>query len=173
VSLSERVKQTEFLGREFLTWLWYQSETREGVFDLGDLGTVEVWFEGKMTLESGGEERGDRVTCSGSTRLREARFALTKGKQVMQAAVRLLKGNDEWAFSLDAAWLNLSSLKTPRVMQDAREDPDGLFYERMFLLEQPIEVVNALFARFVVLRVSPEWQSDELPALEEWIGEGA
>ena len=173
MSLTERVKQTEFLGREFLTWLWFRSETREGVFDLDDLGTVEVWFEGKMTLDSGADEPGGKVTCTGSTRLREARFALAKGKQISQATVRLLKGNDEWAFSLDAAWLNLASLKTPRVMQDAREDPDGLFYERMFLLEQPIEVVNAVFGRFIVLRVSPEWQSEELPALEDWIRQGA
>ena len=58
-------------------------------------------------------------------------------------------------------------------MQDSNEDPDGLFYERMFLMEQPIAVVNALFARFILLRVSPEWQSDELPALTAWIREGA
>ena len=174
MNLAERMKQTEFLGREFLTWLWFRSESGEGVFDLGDLGTVELWFEGKMTLESDGDERGDKVTCSGAgTRLREARFALTKNKKITQAAVRLLKGNDEWSFSLDAAWLNLSSLKTPRVMQDQKEDPDGLFYERMFLMEQPIEVVNALFERFILLRVSPEWEAEEMPALEAWIGRGA
>ncbi len=174
MSLAERVKQTEFLGREFLTWLWFRSESQEGVFDLGDLGTVELWFEGKMTLETDGEERGDKVTCTGGgTRLREARFALTKNKKVTQASVRMLKGDDEWSFSLDAAWLNLSGLKTPRVMQDAREDPDGLFYERMFLIEQPIAVANALFAEFVRLRVSTEWEQEEMPALIDWISQGS
>jgi len=174
VNLMERVKQTEFLGREFLTWLWFRSEIDEGVFDLEDAGTVEVWFEGKMTLEADGEDQSGRVTCSGVARsLREARFALTRDKKITQATVRLLKGDDEWSFSLDAAWLNLSSMKTPRVMQDSNEDPDGLFYERMFLMEQPIAVVNSLFAKFILLRVSPEWQNDELPALTAWIREGA
>jgi hypothetical protein len=173
VNLAERVKQTEFLGREFLTWLWFRSESAEGVFDLGEIGTVELWFEGKMTLEADGEERGDKVTCTGGTRLREARFALTKDKKVTQAAVRLIKGDDEWTFLLDAPWLNISGLKTPKVMQDAKEDADGLFYERMFLIEQPVAVVNALFAGFIRLRVSQEWEQEELPALSEWIRRGA
>ncbi|MFO7783568.1 MAG: hypothetical protein ACQET7_00685 [Thermodesulfobacteriota bacterium] len=173
MNLIERVKKTEFLGREFLTWLWYRSESREGVFDLGELGTVEILFEGKMTLEPDGEDWGDMVTCAGAgTRSGEARFALTRGKKVTHASLRLLKGDDEWSFSLDAAWLNISGLKVPKVMQDAREDADGLFYERMFLIEQPIAVVNVLFAEFIRLRVSPEWHQDELAALEEWIRRG-
>ncbi len=173
MNLIERVKQTEFLGREFLTWLWFRSESQEGVFDLAEPGTVEILFEGRMTLESDGEEQGNKVTCAGTgTRLNEARFALTRGKKVTQVSLRLIKGDDEWSFSLDAAWLNLSGLKVPKVMQDAREDADGLFYERMFLIEQPVAVVNALFEEFIRLRVSPEWEQDELPALEEWIRRG-
>lgn len=173
MNLIERVKQTEFLGREFLTWLWFRSDSQEGVFDLGELGTAEILFEGKMTLEPDGEERGDSVTCAGAGfRLGEARFALTRGKKVTRASLRLIRGDDEWSFSLDSAWLNFSGLKVPKVMQDAGEDADGLFYERMFLIEQPIAVVNALFEEFVRIRVSSEWGRVELPALEEWIRRG-
>lgn len=174
MSLAERVKQTEFLGREFLVWLWYRSETQEAVFDLGEIGPVELWFEGKVVLEGDGEERGNEVTCKGAgSRLREARFALARNKKVTQAAIRMLKGDDEWSFTLDAVWLDMHSLKTPRVMQDVQEDPDGLFYERMFLIEQPMAVVQALFSRFILLRLSPEWSSEEQPAMEAWIREGA
>lgn len=173
MNLIEQVKQTEFLGREFLTWLWFRSETAQGVFDLGEPGIVELWFEGKMTLESDDEDRGDQVACSGGSRLREARFALTRNKKVTKAALRLIKGDDEWTLNVDAAWLNLSGLKTPKVMQDTREDPDGLFYERMCLIEQPTAVLNELFARFIRLRISPEWEHDEAPALRQWIQQGA
>ena len=173
MSLMERVKRTEFLGREFLVWLWYRSETREALFDLGETGTVELWFEGKVALEGEGEERGSEVTCKGAgSRLREARFALTRNKKISKAEIRMLKGDDEWSFTLDAAWLDVHSLKTPRVMQDVGEDPDGLFYERMFLIEQPIAVVQALFSQFIRLRLSPEWRSEEQPALEAWIRKG-
>lgn len=170
MNLSERIKKTEFLGREFLVWLWFRSETQEGVFDLGELGTIELWLEGKMTLESDGDEYGEKVTCTGSaSRLKEARFALTKNKKLTQATVRVLKGDDEWGFSLDSSWLNFTSLKPPRVMQDAKEDPDGLFYERMFLIEQPISIIDTLFSRFIELRASEDWVHVEFPALKAWI----
>jgi hypothetical protein len=173
LNLIERVGQAEFLGREFLTWLWFRSEKQEGVFDLGESGILEILFQGKMTLESDGEGRGDMVTCTrAGARRDEARFALAMGKKVTRASVRLLMGDDEWSFSLDAAWLNFSGLRTPKVMQDVREDGDGLFYERMYLIEKPVAAVNALFSEFIGLRVSPGWDREELPALKEWIREG-
>jgi recombination associated protein RdgC len=173
MNLAERLKKTEFLGREFLVWLWFRSEIQDGVFELGEPGEVELWLEGKMTLESDGDEHGEKVVCSGpASRMKEARFALTKNKKLTQATVRMLKGDDEWCLVLDSTWLNISSLKTPRVMQDVREDPDGLFYERMFLIEQPFSVVDALFSQFIEKRLSPEWNVTEFPELKEWILKG-
>ena len=50
MQLLEKVRKTDFLGREFLAWLWYRSETEQGHFQLGDK-TVEIWFDGKIVLE--------------------------------------------------------------------------------------------------------------------------
>ena len=169
----ERARQTEFLGRDFLIWLWCKSETNEGRFDLGELGTVELWFDGRVTLQSDGDTDIESITCSGqNSRLREARFALTKNKKVTQATLKLIVGDDEWSFTLDSTWLNFKSLKTPQVVRDKRDDPEGLFYERVFLIEQPLRVVDALFSSFIKTRTSPEWGTQELPALMEWINQG-
>lgn len=170
MNLLERVEQAGFVGREFLVWLWYRSETNDGVFEIPELGPVELWFDGGITLKSEQGEAVETVTCSGGgSASREARFALAGGKMITRASLRLIRGEDEWTFVLDSDWLDFRSLRTPRVMQDVREDPDGLFYERIFLIEQPVAVVEALFKEFVLLRVSPGWEEDELPALEEWI----
>ena len=49
----ERVTRTQFLGAEFLTWLWYQEEVGGGQFQLGgDLGDIELSFEDKLTMGS-------------------------------------------------------------------------------------------------------------------------
>jgi hypothetical protein len=40
--LIERVKETEFLAREFLLWLWYNSEVNGGTYKLED-GEIELW----------------------------------------------------------------------------------------------------------------------------------
>ena len=35
MDLIEKMRRTDFLGPEFLTWLWFRTETQSGPFDLG------------------------------------------------------------------------------------------------------------------------------------------
>ena len=169
----DRVRETEFLGRDFLVWLWFKSETGDRIFDLGAAGTAEIWFDGKMTLKTEDDEAVGSITCSGvNPHLREARFALTKGKKVTQAAVRLALGDDEYSLSLDSTWMNFSAFKTPKVVQDNDDDPEGLFYEKTGLIEKAISAIDIVFSSFIKLRISEDWKSRELPALKEWIDKG-
>lgn len=172
MQLMERVRQSEFLGREFLLWLWFQSENNEGRFDLGERGFVELWFDRKLVLQSESDEGTEKITCSGDhLHLREAHFALTKNKQITEVMLKLIIGDHEWSFVLDSSWMNFKNFKTPKVMFDRNEDPEGMFYEKFFLINQAIDAMDTIFASFVKKRVSPEWETKELPALIEWIGE--
>jgi hypothetical protein len=173
MQLMDKAKATRFLGQEFLVWLWYRSETGEGAFDLGESVTAHVWFERKMILESEGDGGTEKVTCAGENQqFKEARFALAQNKTIQEAMIRLAMGDNEWSFVLDATWLNYRSLKTPKVMQDRREDPDGLFFEKVSLLYRALSAMDAIYAQFVRLRLSPEWEATELPAILGWIREG-
>ena len=80
--------------------------------------------------------------------------------------------DNEWSFTLDSKWMNFKGLKTPKVMMDKDEDPDGLFYEKFFLIDQALAAMNTIYAAFIKSRTSPEWESEEIPALRAWIGEG-
>ena len=173
MQLSEKVKETQFLGREFLLWLWFMAETERGHFDMGKKGTAELWFDGKLTLQSENERGIETIICAGeATNMREARFALAGNKEVVQAAVKLLIGDNQWSFVLDSTWLNFSSFKTPKVMMDRQDDPDGIFYEKMFLIEEAISAIDVIYSSFIKLRLSPEWTDQERPALVKWISEG-
>jgi len=174
MQILERARQTEFLGKEFLTWLWFKSETNNGLFDLEELGTAELLLDGRITLQSNGGTGVETITCVGQGPCpREARVALTENKMVTQVTLSLSSGDNEWTFSLDSAWMNFRSLKPPKTMRDRADDPEGLFYERVFLLEQPARVIDILFSTFIRLRTSPEWDTQHLPALIEWVREGA
>lgn len=173
MSVIEKVEETELIGRDFLVWLWFRSETGDGIVDLEDDGQVEVRFEGKMTLESDMDEAKESVTCAGDhPRLKEARYALTKNKKVTKAAIKLIIGDDEYAFTLDSKWMNYRSFKTPKVVQDDQDDPEGLFYEKAGLLEKAITTMDTVFIYFIKLRLSPEWEEKELPALRRWVQKG-
>jgi hypothetical protein len=173
MQLLERVGSTEFIGREFLVWLWFKSETGEGSFPLGEARSAEIWYDGRIVLQPDQDDRDEKVICLGETsRSREARFALAERKAVTEAKIRLSIGDDEWSFILDATWLNFKSFKTPRVVQDDKEDPDGLFYEKFYLIEQALSALDAVFSSFIKLRLSADWEARELPALLQWVGEG-
>ncbi len=107
MQLLDRIKKSEFLGREFLLWLWFRSEREEGRFDMGEDGYAELWFGRKIVLEAENDEGVEKVTCSGENPLlREARFALTKNKEITEAQVKLTIGDHQWSFVLDSTWLN-------------------------------------------------------------------
>jgi hypothetical protein len=172
MQLLEKVRETEFLGKEFLAWLWFRTETERGSFKLGDK-PLEIWFDGKITLQGENERGLETITCSGeSQNMKAARFALAENKEVVQATLVLSMDDNQWTFILDALWLNFKTFKTPRVIQDRRDDPDGLFYEKMFLIEAAVSAMDGVYAEFLKLRLSPEWSTEEVPALSRWINEG-
>ena len=87
------------LGREFLTWLWYQSDTAPGGFTDATGAPFAVSMEQRIVVEGGeGEARETATVCGSLSPMREARFGLGTGKKVSRALVRLEK--DELAFQL-------------------------------------------------------------------------
>jgi len=173
MQLLEKVKETEFLGNEFLVWLWFRSETGRGLFDLGDKGSAELWLDGKITLQSETERGVETITCASETpNMKEARCALAEDKKIIRAAIKLDIGDNQWSFILDSTWMNFKTFKSPKVIQDREEDPDGIFYEKMYLIEEAVSVMDEIYQSFIKLRVSPEWGTEEHPALVKWISEG-
>jgi len=173
MQLLEKVRKTEFLGKEFLVWLWFRADTDRGLFDFGEKGSAELWFDGKITLQSEIEMGVETIICAGkASSMKEARFALAEGKEIIQAAIKLDIGDNQWSFVLDSTWMNFRTFKTPRVMQDKKDDPDGIFYEKMFLIEEAVSAIDEIYYSFLKLRVSPEWAAEERPALVKWISEG-
>jgi recombination associated protein RdgC len=167
MDILELLHDKEFLGREFLTWLWFRSETQQGTFTLDDSQQAGLWFDDKVVLQSEGKEI---ITCQGeNSALTEARHALRDGKKVTQARIKLIIGDDEWSFCLDSGWLNFRGLKTPKVMLDTKEDPDGLFYEKVFLLDKVVSVVEQVFIQFLKVRISDQWNTKEAPAIRQWM----
>jgi len=172
MQLLEKVRKTEFLGREFLAWLWYRSETEQGHFKMGDK-TIEIWLDGKIVLEGENERGLETVTCSGQSQgMKEARFALAENKEIIQATLVLSMEDNQWSFALDTLWMNFKTFKTPKVLQDKRDDPDGLFYEKIFLIEAAVSAMDDIYAEFLKRRLSPDWPGKELPALVKWIRDG-
>ncbi|MCB9554148.1 MAG: hypothetical protein H6705_20155 [Myxococcales bacterium] len=168
MDLLDRMHRVAFLGPEFLTWLWFRSETGGGEFALDpEWGDFELWFEDKLLVGSVVVNAQENLFKGGHPAASlEARTALRLGKFATDAKLRIVRGAQEWVFGLKASDLVPSGIKLPAVL--SKEDDDQ-FYERMFLLEQLDTMIKGLFGLFLKLRVSKRWLDDELPTIQRWI----
>lgn len=169
MDIINRINSTRYLGREFLTWLWYRSSQQSGVFQMpgGEGGQIEVWFDAKITLEAQGDVKESNVIkAENPTETSEAHAALLNGKLVSDARLRLVSGQKQWTLSVKADTLGISGVKIPALL--SREDDDQL-YERFMLIEEIEDTVHALFQQFMELRMDDDAWRPEIQAIRSWV----
>jgi hypothetical protein len=174
MDLVDLIIEKRFLGQEFLTWLWYESEKRSGVVDIPGIGDVVVVFEKHMLLEYGEGESFEKLICQGlQAELKEARTGLKVGKKLEQARILIGRGEYEWNLTLKGSMFDFRSVRTPKTMTTAEESDDpsaveGRMLEKAGLYEEVLHLVDELFRMFLKLRISGEWEQ-ELAGIRVWI----
>jgi hypothetical protein len=168
------LREKAFLGREFLTWLWFKSDRTGGRIEIPGKKVVEVAFLDRMTLDLSDVERPQTVMLKGEqSELREGLAALKEGKKIEEARVSIQASDNEYTLVLKGTWLNFASFRPPPVLPadevDGEVADEGAFLEKAFLIDEGMETVDMLFEYFLKLRISDAWETDELPAIRQWI----
>jgi hypothetical protein len=164
MDLVDLIEKRRFIGREFLVFLWFESEIGDGRVPVDGFGACEIRLEGQITLTCDKEQA--RLKGAAPSGEPEAHQALRQGKLPAQARVRLSAGDLEYTFVFSADTLALSSVKIPAV---AKGEGDEQFYERMYLVEELEAIFASLYAKFVAVRLSPAWGEQILPAIRAWV----
>jgi recombination associated protein RdgC len=159
------------IGREFLTWLWFKSEERNGNIRISDTQEVELCFLKRLVLEAGEGEYAQSVLCQGlHADLNEGKEALRQGKKVREARLKIQHNQNEWEFTLKADTFHFQSLKTPETKGEEREEErSGKLLERIYLIEEAVRLLDELYALFLKVRFGPHWESKELKRLHQWL----
>lgn len=159
------------IGREFLTWLWFKSEERNGRIRISDSQEVELNFLKRIVLEAGEGEYSQGVVCHGiHAELKEGKEAIRQGKKVKEAGIKIINNNNEWEFTLKADSFQFQSLKMPLAdWQENKEDPSGKLLERIYLIEEAVKTVDTLYDSFLKIRFSSQWEAKETKLLTKWL----
>ncbi|MGB4547708.1 MAG: recombination-associated protein RdgC [Syntrophales bacterium] len=168
----ERQTDASFLGREFLTWLWFKSEERNGRIAVPGKDDVEVHFLRRVVLESGAGEYSETVVCQGlHADLREGKAALREGKRVREARIELKRESLDWEFTFKADPFQFQSMRLPASAGENEEasDREGLILERIYRIEAAMKTMDDLFDFFLRRRLSLQWASEEVPRLKRWL----
>ena len=159
------------IGREFMTWLWFKSEQKDGWVCI-NREDYAVNFTRRIALESGEGDYTETVVCSGrKSDLNEAKEAVRQGKKVKEARLRIEKDGAAWEFGYKGDSFQFQSVKLPMSADiEENETPEGRNLERLFMMAAITETMDELFRMFVTLRLSPEWPN-ELSAMLNWAAE--
>ncbi len=181
-AITELITEGAFIGKEFLTWLWWKSSINGGVFTLKDGRSIGLHFLRRLVLESGTKEARELIACSGlMASMKEARVALSMGKKVLKARIELNTGDIVWQATISADTFDISSLKIVKgrqaqdgshiLSEDAGygEGEKGRLLYSFSLIKEFTKIFYELFFMFISIRTNEqEWESEK-EALSLWI----
>jgi recombination associated protein RdgC len=159
------------IGREFLTWLWFKSEERNGRIALSKNEEVELHLLKRIVLEAGEGEYAQGVVCSGlHTELIEGKEAIRQGKKVKEACMKLHFDQNEWEFNFKADTFYFQSMKMPVTdWTQTPEDPSASLLERIYLIENAVKTIDKIYESFLAVRFSVKWTENEKTKLSQWL----
>lgn len=195
----DRIEKRRFVGREFLLFLWFESELFEGTLSTDAHGSFGMWIERQLVLSAGPE--ATRIKGMYPATNREAKEALLLGKMPESATFHVTRGDRELSFTLTAERLGISGLKLPTVLNAEEEEENTIeprrrakkkprggsveqeaereaderhesFYERMMLTRETEELIEALYRDFIRLRLSSAWKDVVVPEQQRWVKGG-
>ena len=161
----------QFLGEEFLTWLWFVIEKNQSIVKSVDPDFVALEIGNRVVFDNRRKEAGERVTIKGDgASLEEGIVALKKGALVTELNVIYKSADLMWQFTLKGESLNISSLSVPNTGSiESNEDIESYVLEKIFLYDKALQLLEKIYAYFVKLRISDAWQIKEIPLIRKWI----
>lgn len=163
-------KAKDFLGNEFLLWLWYTAEHNGGQIATPSAGDVTILLERILELECAyGFSGKDLLRGGGPTEMPETRDALRTGKVPRRAGFSLEAGAGTYQFTFQAEQFLCTSVKLPDVEADT---PRVAVEERIALLRDLGNAIDGLFEAFLKVRASSKWES-QTSDIRRWIKQPA
>jgi hypothetical protein len=160
----------QFLGQEFLTWLWYSSETEQTII-LQDGREATIMMGDVMVLGPAMGADGTRITVKGREfSLAEAREGLRRGKLLESLRFGLAMEEGDYWLTLKAADLGFTSVKLPPISSGGDEpmEQDAIMLERVHLLGLLMGAVEELFGRYLQGRLAAESGGELWSAVRDW-----
>jgi hypothetical protein len=158
----------DFIGNEFLMWLWYHTDVVSDTIKLADNSEATLMLARTLTLECPRGQTGhETISHEGPTRLPEARRAIQSGKLPRKVGFTLVRHGEQYEFALHAETLAVGGAKLPPPDEGISE-PRAKLDDRATQLRALIETLDLLYDAFGQVRFGKEWES-ELQGVQKWL----
>lgn len=152
------------LGHDFLVWLWWRG-LHSG--ESGQKDDLSAFFvdDAMGFVADTGDVKTLALSQGNPAESAEAFEAINSGKHLSSIKARILSGDMEWTFTLDAETLTMHGLKLP---PSSAKDPSGRIMDRLFLVEEAFGHLDRRFAAFIRAKVAGGMQEE----ISAWIQQG-
>jgi hypothetical protein len=148
-------RSRDFLGNEYLLWLWFVLDVEGDAVTLGDGSEATVMVARSLVLECPRGLTGkESISSEGPARLPEARRAIQSGKMPRKAGLTVVRHDAQYELTLTAETLSVSGARLPAVEGETEQ------VRRMGRVDQIrglIETLDLLYDAFCKVRTSAEW----------------
>lgn len=169
--IAKSVDLKDYLGNEFLLWLWWHGERdkENGAIATEAAGEVFVALDKALDMDCAWDLTG-KQTLRGEnpTKLPEAGDALLTGKWPRKAGLIVADAEHQWELTLQGDQFVVGSAALPEIESDEAATPRELTERRLGLVTQLAATLDALYTTFLARRASGPWQNDR-DAMKAWI----
>ena len=159
----------DFLGNEFLLWLWWRWETQSDTIALPDDSEVTGMFARTLSLQCPRDESGkETITAESPVRLPEAAQAIRTGKLPRKAGLILVRHGEQYELTLQAETFTISGAKIRTEDTEEAAEGQGILEQRIESVRGLHETVALLFRAFCEQRIGKNWPG-ELEQMRRWL----
>lgn len=156
----------DYLGNEFLLWLWWQWETNSDTIPMSDGSETSGMFARSLSLDCPlGENGKESISSESPVALPEAMLAIRMGKLPRKAGLTLVRDGEQFDLTLKAETFSIGSARISQIGEDVATR-DAL--DRIESIRQLAETVDLLFGVFCAARFGSAWRP-QLTKLTKWL----
>jgi hypothetical protein len=157
----------DYLGNEFLLWLWWKWDTGNDTIALSDKSEVTGMFARSLSLDCPLAEHGkESISSESPVALPEAAIAIRRGKLPRKAGLMLIRNDEQYDFNLQAETFGVGAGRISHPGTGSTEPRDLL--DRVESIRQLADTLDFLFEAFCIQRIGKKW-SAESKLISRWL----
>jgi hypothetical protein len=159
----------DFLGNEFLLWLWWYWETQSDTLTLPDDSEVTGMLARTLSMQCPLDESGkETIIAEAPVRLPEAAQAIRSGKLPRKSGLVLVRHGEQYDLVLQAETFSVSGAKIRAAETEETVEGHGILEDRIESFRGFQETLDLLFRAFCERRIGKNW-SGELEKMRRWL----
>jgi hypothetical protein len=163
------VGNADFLGNEFLLWLWWHWETQSDTIALSDESEVTGMLTKTLSLQCPrGESGKETITAESPIHLPESRLAVRSGKLPRKTGLILVRHGEQYELVLQPETFTVSGAKIQTEEKEDASEGRGAHEDRIESVRGLHETLDLLFRAFCERRLGKTWGS-ELEHIRGWL----